>query len=64
MKSLVIRHALNSFAHVLIVLDRLDEAAIFVENFLDLCWTWWRWPGSKNIYQLMKTLHEDDAAFS
>jgi hypothetical protein len=46
MKRLMIRHTLDRLSHVLKVLDRLDQAAIFVENLLNVCWTRWRRPWS------------------
>lgn len=42
---LVVAHAFDSLAHILVVLDRLDQAAIFIENLLDLCRTRRRWTG-------------------
>lgn len=42
----MIAHAFVGFSHVLILLDRLDDAAIFIENLLDVRGTWWRWSGS------------------
>lgn len=42
----MIAHAFVGFSHVLILLDRLDDATIFIENLLDVRGTWWRWSGS------------------
>lgn len=42
----MITHAFVGFSHVLILLDRLDDAAIFIENLLDVRGTWRRWPRS------------------
>lgn len=36
MKRLVVRHTFVGFSHALKLLNRLDEAAVFVENLLDL----------------------------
>lgn len=52
-QGLVVRHTLDGFSHVLVVLDRLDETAIFVEDLLDLRRTW-GWRAGSKVHKAMR----------